>query len=713
MVSGSTTIGSVKYDAVIDLPMLRKSASEADKIVQKSYSDQTKSAQKASSDITKTSSKDAQARIDAVTKEAQTTIQTVSSYTPQIQKQFLTVERASNQVTNATISAQKAIQNYGVDSSQAAKASGALKVAIQNQSQQQDKLNSMIDGSSDKTNRFGNELKAAGIIAGTTAAVVSTVLNSAFNLISGSISSAVGRIDTLVTFPRVLEALGATAGDANDATKKLSKVLTDLPTPLQDGAKGVQSLVTTGLTVGRATDAFLAFNNAMLAAGVSTGAAQATLIQLTQALSRGKIEGQEWNSIAANMPTTLQALQNESGKTKVELQELYRENPQRLIDDLIRLNEEGGGGLDSLDKQARLATGGIATSFDNMKNSVTKGIQKIVSSIGDGGTDQQKLESGQKKISDAITATGEAIKGVLEVVGGFIAFVSSNKDIFAPIAVGIGMVVAAFTTLSVVTKLATAAQLALNVALSANPIGLIIIAIAALVAGLTYFFTQTETGKKIAETVFAAISKFITDVVPVVNSVASNIVKFFSDAWTNIKNVFSGVGNFFTGIWNTITSIFSSIGTAIGNAISGAFKGVMNGVIGYVENTVNNIARSINGVAKGIDDVLPGDQSKFRVPEVRLPRFASGGYTGRGGKYEPAGIVHAGEYVLPKEQVNQATGMPDWNKVGGQSVNVTVNVPNGVFVANKSDKRQFANEIGKLINETVKAKTGSTAIAGI
>ena len=41
-----------------------------------------------------------------------------------------------------------------------------------------------------------------------------------------------------------------------------------------------------------------------------------------------------------------------------------------------------------------------------------------------------------------------------------------------------------------------------------------------------------------------------------------------------------------------------------------------------------------------------------------LGAWSSGGYTGAGGKYEPAGIVHRGEYVVPKEQVNQSTGMP-------------------------------------------------------
>jgi TP901 family phage tail tape measure protein len=38
--------------------------------------------------------------------------------------------------------------------------------------------------------------------------------------------------------------------------------------------------------------------------------------------------------------------------------------------------------------------------------------------------------------------------------------------------------------------------------------------------------------------------------------------------------------------------------------------------------------------------------------------FASGGYTGSGGKFDVAGLVHKGEYVVPKSQVNQSTGLP-------------------------------------------------------
>lgn len=48
---------------------------------------------------------------------------------------------------------------------------------------------------------------------------------------------------------------------------------------------------------------------------------------------------------------------------------------------------------------------------------------------------------------------------------------------------------------------------------------------------------------------------------------------------------------------------------------------------------------------------------------INAGSYANGGYTGAGGKYEPAGIVHRGEYVVPQKYVNQRTGLPDMNYV--------------------------------------------------
>jgi hypothetical protein len=45
-------------------------------------------------------------------------------------------------------------------------------------------------------------------------------------------------------------------------------------------------------------------------------------------------------------------------------------------------------------------------------------------------------------------------------------------------------------------------------------------------------------------------------------------------------------------------------------------------------------------------------------PGAGLDNKDVGGFTGQGGKYEPAGIVHRGEYVIPKEGVDQQTKLP-------------------------------------------------------
>lgn len=55
---------------------------------------------------------------------------------------------------------------------------------------------------------------------------------------------------------------------------------------------------------------------------------------------------------------------------------------------------------------------------------------------------------------------------------------------------------------------------------------------------------------------------------------------------------------------------------------------------------------------------------KIQAILASIKGFATGGYTGSGGKYQVAGVVHKGEYVIPKEMVNQSTGMPYADALG-------------------------------------------------
>jgi hypothetical protein len=69
-------------------------------------------------------------------------------------------------------------------------------------------------------------------------------------------------------------------------------------------------------------------------------------------------------------------------------------------------------------------------------------------------------------------------------------------------------------------------------------------------------------------------------------------------------------------------------------------------------------------VNRPVGNIIFGSGARVTIRDTRFEGntggfFSSGGFTGRGGKYDPAGIVHKGEYVIPQQFVNQSTGLPD------------------------------------------------------
>lgn len=70
------------------------------------------------------------------------------------------------------------------------------------------------------------------------------------------------------------------------------------------------------------------------------------------------------------------------------------------------------------------------------------------------------------------------------------------------------------------------------------------------------------------------------------------------------------------------------------------------------------------------------DNVRYYSDLLASENFYGGGFTGRGGKYQPKGTVHGGEYVIPKEDVNQSTGLPyanALNNIGATTYHSTSN----------------------------------------
>jgi len=57
--------------------------------------------------------------------------------------------------------------------------------------------------------------------------------------------------------------------------------------------------------------------------------------------------------------------------------------------------------------------------------------------------------------------------------------------------------------------------------------------------------------------------------------------------------------------------------------------------------------------AVGITEIISGIAAAISILNESSSGFADGGYTGSGGKYEPKGVVHGNEYVIPSETVNK------------------------------------------------------------
>lgn len=223
------------------------------------------------------------------------------------------------------------------------------------------------------------------------------------------------------------------------------------------------------------------------------------------------------------------------------------------------------------------------------------------------------------------------------------------QSVAAWLASKVAMVASAVATgaVAAATGVATAAQWLWNAALTANPIGIIIIAIAALVAGLIWFFTQTELGKQIWAnvsaffitvwqsisdffvtiwtnissffvTVWTWIVAFATAYVMVVQTIITTVLTFISTVWNAI---WTGISTFFGIIWaaivlvvttyiNIVSTIITTVVTAVAavwnaiwDGISAFFGAVWAGIVAVATTYVNIVLSVISGVVSTVSGI--------------------------------------------------------------------------------------------------------------
>ena len=501
-------------------------------------------------------------------------------------------------------------------------------------------------GGSSISSTFKSMAGAMGVVA---------IAGKAWDVVKDSMSGAINRFDTLNKYPVVMKALNYSTKDVAKSTAILSKGIDGLPTSLQDVTSVAQQLAPLTGSATKASKSAIALNNAFLASGASVADTSRGLQQYTQMLSTGKVDLMSYRTLMETMPIALRKVANSFGFTgKSAEQDLYKalQSGQITVDQLndrfIKLN----GGINGFAQLAKKNSEGIGTSFANLKNAVVKNLANMLSAIDNGfkqagfGSIAQVLDNMKGSINSAFQVIGPVVTNATvvilnfaKVIGGALKSAFSN-DIFRTAVVGIlgfvGAVMAAHKVISIFTtlrsaivglsviakagnlamafseamstlaktsKIAGGAMKAFSAVASLGPWGIIAAAVLAVVAALTYFFTQTKTGRAlwqsfttwlsgawqsligVATTVWNAIGNVINAVVNFIKPYWQGLVTFFTGIWTSIV---AGVAPIWQGLVNVFNSIISAI-VAVWQALAPIIVPIVAGVVAIIGATLITI----------------------------------------------------------------------------------------------------------------------------
>ncbi|MDV3545194.1 tape measure protein [Leuconostoc falkenbergense] len=356
-----------------------------------------------------------------------------------------------------------------------------------------------------------------GAVAGAATAVVSKALS----VVTSNVGNAVDRFDTLNKYPVVMKALGYSTQDTGKSMKLLSNGIDGLPTSLNEITSAAQQFAPLTGSATSGAKAALALNDAFLASGASVADTSRGMQQYTQMLATGKVDMQSWRTLQETMPIALRKTANAFGFTgKSAEQDLFKalQSGQITIDDLNKKFVELDKGQNGFSSLARKNSVGIKTSFTNLGTAVTKGLAGTLTAINNGLKKAKlggiadlinNMKGGINTAFDAINGTITTyIPVIVNTIKTMVDFVKKNKGWIMPLTAGISGFVAAFVAMNKVisiVKSVGSAMSGLFSILTANPFVLVIALIAALVAGLYYFFTQTKIGKKLWESFSKAV----------------------------------------------------------------------------------------------------------------------------------------------------------------------------------------------------------------
>lgn len=577
--------------------------------------------------------------------------------------------------------------------------------AVMDMSDSTDKFKSTMNFAGFDTGAVEAATKATRDYADKTVYDLTTVQNTTAQLAANGIQDYVGLTEAVGN-------LNAVAGGNADTFKSVAMVMTQ--------TAGAGKLTTENWN--QLTDAIPGaagkLQEAMLNAGAYTG-------NFREAMEKGEITADEFNKAIMDLGMTDVAKEAATSTQTMEgaLGNLEAAVTGGLTDafNLIKpaVTDAIGGAAEAVGSFATTATNNIqafATALQDtgafqtakdMMNAVGSALSALGQAFANIATE---IAPGLQGLNDAGgigTSVGDAFNGAAGVVKmvadkltEFGDWVSANAEPIAGALVAIGGGFAAFKVASVVSTVTSAlqgfsfattaaeiAQWALNVAMNANPIMIVVTAIGALVAALVWFFTQTETGRQLWSRFTAFLGSCVDGIVGFFQALPGKIGGFFQSAAQFATDKWNAVVDWFRGLPGRITGAIGNVGNLLYNAGASIISGFLDGL--------KSMWNSVTGWISGIGDWIKEHKGPPEYDAVMLVNngrlimqgFARGLRSGFDADVRRTISRINGRMggLSLDAGVNGGAGM------GGTVVNVTFNAP--------VDREGVAREIRKILRD--------------